>query len=212
MAAYTRALDAKQGFNFKKDQQMPIGFLTNLKIGQEPFDRDFWVNSPMSATSPTQSETEGVAAEGKLQVVAVLKQIAWEMGDTESIDFEGVIGIVGKQKMSSLVYASMIDVDCEFGFTVYEYDPLNKKYYAAFGNKASGGTDDAGAFISKGQIKKDSGALQLTIEADADTDVESPINYKFTLKVVPKPIAQTLLFATSATRKVTKNWGRKGPI
>jgi hypothetical protein len=41
--------------------------------------------------------------------------------------------------------------------------------------------------------------------------VESPINYKFKISVVPKPTPQLLYFATSASRKVTKNWGRQGP-
>lgn len=211
MATYTRALDIQQGFNFKKDQQKPMGFITMLKIGTEVFDRDLTVNSPMAAVAGTALNTEATATTGELQVVGVLMQATWELGDTDSIDFEAVVSIQSKQRISSLVYASMIDVDCEIGFVVYEYDPLSKKYYAAFSNKAQAATDDTGATGVKGQIKKEDANLALTIEADAEPTVESPINYKATIKVVPKPLAQLLYFATSATRKVTKNWGRLGP-
>ena len=44
------------------------------------------------------------------------------------------------------------------------------------------------------------------------TDVVSPKLYPFTLEVVPQPIAQTLFLAASVSDKVTKGWGRKGPV
>jgi hypothetical protein len=157
MATYSRTLDAKQGFNFKKDQQMPMGFMTMLKIGTEVFDRDFTVNSPMAASPGSGIVTQATATTGALTVVGVLKSVSWALGDTDSLDFEGVCSIQSKQRMSSLVFASMIDVDCEVGFVVYEYDPLAKKYYAAFSNKAQAATDDSGGSSVRGQIKKDSG-------------------------------------------------------
>lgn len=211
MASYDRTLDVKQGFNFKKDEQKPMGFITNLKIGTEVFDRDFTVNSPMAAVTATQLKSDATATVGVLQVVGVLETAKWALGDTDSLDFEVMLSIQSKQRISSLIYASMIDVDCEIGFVVYEYDPLSKKYYAAFSNKAQAGTDDSGATAVKGQIKKEDTNLALTIQPDASSEVESPINYKAEIKVVPKPLAQILYFATSATRKVTKNWGRVGP-
>lgn len=211
MATYERTLDVKQGFNFKKDEQKPMGFITNLKIGTEVFDRDLTVNSPMAAVTSTQLKSDATATVGVLQVVGVLETAKWELGDTDSIDFEAMLSIQSKQRISSLLYASMIDVDCEIGFVIYEYDPLSKKYYAAFSNKAQAATDDSGATSVKGQIKKEDTTLALTIEPDASSEVESPINYKAGIKVVPKPLAQILYLATSATRKVTKNWGRVGP-
>ncbi len=36
-------------------------------------------------------------------------------------------------------------------------------------------------------------------------------NYDFTLTIVPQPIAQNLFLAAAVTRRVTKQWGRKGP-
>ena len=210
MATYDRALDVAQGFNFKKYQQKAIGFLTHLKIGVESFTADMTVNSPM-ASVPTQGQNmDGQATAGALKVVSVLEKVAWEMGDTEPLQFEGFLSIAGKQAFSALLYATMIDVDVEVGFVVYEYDPLAKKYYAAFSNSAQAASDTPTGFV-KGQVKKDGGALSMTVEMEPNDAVESPINYKFTLSVVPKPEAQTLKFATSALRKVTKNWGRVGP-
>jgi hypothetical protein len=207
MATYDRALDIVQGFNFKKDVQKAIGFLTKLKIGTETITPDMTVNSPMAATATVTSATADV---GALKVVAVLEKATWEMGDTDPLQFEGNLSIAGKQAFSALLYSAMIDIDVEIGFVVYEYDALAKKYFAAFSNSAQG-TTDASATGVLGQIKKDGENLAMTIEMEPHDTVQSPINYKFTLQVVPKPKAQILKFATSSTRKVTKNWGRVGP-
>lgn len=214
MATYDRSLNIQQGFNFKKDVQQPIGFVTWLKIGTEKIEADMTVNSPMAATPGTESAKTGTASDGNLKVVAVLEKITWEMGDTDPLQFEGQLSIAGKQAFSALLYATMIDVDIEIGFVIYEYDPLAKKYYAAFSDTAQAATDAAAAASTgvRGQIKKDGDNLAMTIEMDPNTDVQSPINYKFTLQVVPKPEKQTLKFATSTSRKTTKNWGRVGPL
>lgn len=210
MPEFTRELDPTQGFNFKKDFQKTIGFLTMLKIGTESFAADFTVNSPMAVTAASGITTQATATAGALNVVAVLKNISWTMGDTDPLVFKGLLSIAGKQAFSALLYASMIDIDVEIGFVIYEYDPLAKKYYAAFSNSAQASTDATATGV-KGQIKKDGTDLKMTINPEADPDVQSPINYEFDLEVVPKPVVQPLLFATSAMRKVTKNWGRTGP-
>lgn len=210
MPEFTRELDPTQGFNFKKDYQKTIGFLTALKIGTESFAADFTVNSPMAVTAASGITTQATATAGALNVVAVLKNITWTMGDTDPLVFKGLLSIAGKQAFSALLYASMIDIDVEIGFVIYEYDPLAKKYYAAFSNSAQANTDATATGV-KGQIKKDGTDLKMTINPEADEAVQSPINYEFDLEVVPKPIVQPLLFATSSTRKVTKNWGRTGP-
>jgi len=207
MATYERELNIIQGFNFKKDVQLPIGFLTMLKVGTETFTQDMTVNSPMAATATASSATADV---GALKVVAVLGKVTWEMGDTDALQFEGNLSIAGKQTFSALLYSAMIDIDIEIGFVVYEYDALAKKYFAAFSNSAQGDADASSTGVL-GQIKKDNENLAMTIEMEPHDTVQSPINYKFTLQVVPKPKAQILKFATSSTRKVTKNWGRVGP-
>lgn len=211
MPEFTRELDPTQGFNFKKDYQKTIGFLTMLKIGTETFTPDFTVNSPMAVTAASGITTQATATAGALNVVAVLKNISWAMGDTDPLVFKGLLSIAGKQAFSALLYASMIDIDVEIGFVIYEYDPLAKKYYAAFSNSAQGNTDATATGV-RGQIRKEDVNLKMTIQPEADSAVQSPINYEFDLEVVPKPVVQSLLFATSSTRKVTKNWGRTGPL
>lgn len=211
MPEFTRELDPTQGFNFKKDYQKTIGFLTMLKIGTESFAADFTVNSPMAVTTASGITTQATATAGALNVVAVLKSISWAMGDTDPLVFKGLLSIAGKQAFSALLYASMIDIDVEVGFVIYEYDPLAKKYYAAFSNSAQGSTDATATGV-KGQIRKEDVNLKMVIQPEADAAVQSPINYEFDLEVVPKPVVQSLLFATSSTRKVTKSWGRTGPL
>lgn len=211
MADYERTLDLKQGYNFKKDIQKPIGFITSLKIGMTMFAPDQKVNSPIKATDEGAGALQTTAVTGELAVVSVLSKIKWGMGDTDPIEFEGTLSISGKQNFAGLLYATMIDVDVEIGWVVYEYDPLARKYYAAYSNSAQGTLDVSGGTIAQGLIKKDGESLQMTLSPDPGEEVQSPQNYAFTLQVVPQPLAQALLFATSATRKVTKMWGRTGP-
>lgn len=212
MAEYTRELNLPQGYNFKKDVQLPIGFLTKLQIGTELFVADQTVNSPVGVTAGSGVETTATAEKGTLKVVGVLNNITWAMGDTDAIIVKGTISIAGKQAFSGLLYASMIDIDVTFGFVVYEYDPLAKKYYTAFSNGNTGAADGGlGATDLLGQIQKDGENLKMSIEPEPNSEVQSPMNYGFELGIVPKPQQQLVYFATSATRKTTKNWGRDAP-
>lgn len=208
MPTYERELDLVQGYNFKKDVQKPIGFITGLTIGGVPLNPDLTVSSPMVAI---ENSTDAAAKEeaGKLTVVAVLKKIKWDLGDTDPIEFEGTLSVTGKQTAMGLLYATMIDTALTISWVIYEYDPLYKKYYVAFSNSGQGATDSKGGGKGvPGLIKKDGDNLTLTVSPSPATDVQSPENYDFTLQVVPWPTPTPLLLASAATRKVTKPWGR----
>lgn len=211
MPSYERELDLVQGYNFKKDIQKPIGFITSLTIGEAVILPDQTVSTPITNVAATASSTDADMTAGTLAVVSVLKKIKWDLGDTDPIEFEGTLSVNGKQLVMGLLYATMINIQVSVGYVIYEFDPINKKYFVAFSNTVSGAADaTAGAGVSA-LVKKDGDNLALTVSPTPSSEVQSPENYDFTLQVVPLPVAQKLFLAAATTRRVTKFWGRQGP-
>lgn len=212
MPSYERELDLVQGYNFKKDVQNPVGFITKLSIGPASIEPDQTISTPMNKIGAV-TNVAAEESEGTLKVVSVLKKIKWDLGDTDPLEFEGTLSVTGKQMVMGLLYATMIDIQIAVSFVIYEYDPLYHQYYVAFSDTVSGSTDvgAAGAGVL-GLIKKDGANLALTVSPTPSSDVQSPENYDFTLQVVPWPKAQPLYLAAASTRKVTKPWGRVGPV
>lgn len=214
MPSYERTLDLVQGYNFKKDVQLPIGFITYLSIGTgQIVPADQTISTPITniATPATVTAAAGVA--GSLKVVSVLKRIKWDLGDIDPIEFEGTLSVTGKQFVMSLLYATMIDIDVSVSFVVYEYDPVARVYFVAFSNTVIT-TGDVPATASagiRGLVRKESGALKLEVSPTPAAEVQSPENYDFKLTVSPQPLNQQLFLAAANTRRVTKYWGRLGP-
>lgn len=188
MPTFQKHCDIKQGYDYQKDVQTPIGYLTSLKIGDTELKADQTVKDPM-------------APDTDLPVVAVLSGALWELGVTDAFHFAGQLSVYNKQNVLSLVYKSLAKVDVTFKMAVYEYDPLEKKYF-----KCLLGTDDAAL---NGLVEKSNGELTLSISEDASTEVESPKNYAFHIGINPQPSAQTVTIATSFSDKVVKSWGMK---
>jgi hypothetical protein len=216
MPSYERELDLVQGYNFKKDVQKPIGFITALTLGKSNvLPADQMVSSPMVDKTGVATTDTGQAQEtvGALKVVSVLKKIKWDLGDVDPIEFEGTLSVTGKQMLMGMLYATLIDINVSVSYCIYEYDPLACIYFAAYANSMVG-TSDAGMKSGKGalgMIKKDGANLALTVSPSPSEEVQSPENYNFTLQIVPQPIQQTLYLASASNRKVTKSWGRTGP-
>mgnify|MGYP000644450110 CR=1 FL=1 len=204
MPSYERDLDLPQGYNFKKDVQKPIGFITSLTIGGIRLLTDQTVTTPF--TRPTNTgATTATEAVGTLKVVAVLKKIKWDLGDTDPIEFEGTLSVTSKQTVMGLLYASMLDTSVRISWVVYEYDPLNRKYFSAFASSAVGSADAGNVTRGvPGLLMKDGDNLALTVTPSPATDVQSPENYDFTIKVIPWPLATSLYLASASLRKVTK--------
>lgn len=213
MPSYERELDLVQGYNFKKDVQKPIGFITGLTIGGNNILADQQVSTPindMKSVKTTMTDSEVKA--GSLKVVSVLKKVKWDLGDVDPIEFEGTVSVQGKQMLMGLLFATMINIDVTVSYVVYEYDPLARVYYVAFSNSPAGNLDVKGGGKGvAGMIKKDGDNLALTVQPTPSQDVQSPENYDFTLQIVPSPTPQPLYLAAASTRRVTKYWGRLGP-
>ncbi|MCX4244130.1 hypothetical protein [Paraliomyxa miuraensis] len=186
MATFSKSLDIYQGYNYKKDVQTPVGFITALKIGDVTLKADQTCKDPM-------------APETDLAVVAVLSGSMWELGVTDAHYFTGQISVYNKQQVQLLTYKDLTKVDCEYTFSVYEYDPIEKKYF-----KCLLPTDDA---TLKGILEKNGRDLNLSAADDASPEVQSPENYAFQIGIKPQPSAQTVTVAVSFSDKVVKSWG-----
>lgn len=188
MPTFQKSCDIQQGYNFKKDIQTSVGFLTSLKIGDLTLKADQTVKDPLSP------ETD-------FPVVAVLTGAMWELGVTDTLYYTGQISVYNKQQTQLLVYKDMTKVDVVFKFAVYSYDPIEKKYF-----KCLLGTDDAEL---NGILEKNGADLNLSVSDDASGEVQSPENYAFQIGVKPQPSAQVVTVATSFSDKVVKAWGLK---
>jgi len=185
---FQKSCDIQQGYNFKKDIQTSVGYLTSLKIGDVTLKADQTVKDPL-------------APETDFPVVAVLTGAMWELGVTDTLYYTGQISVYNKQQTQLLVYKDLSKVDVVFKFSVYSYDPIEKKYF-----KCLLGTDDAEL---NGLLEKTGADLNLSVADDASAEVQSPENYAFQVGVKPQPSAQVVTVATSFSDKVVKSWGLK---
>ena len=186
MAVVDHSLDVYQGFNYKKDKQTPVGFLTKMKVGDKEMKVDITIKDP------TAPETD-------LKCVAVLESCQWATGPTDPVHVFGRISTQNKQDVGLLVLKELTKIDVLFQFTVYDYDPIAKKYFKAF---HAADTD------MKGILEKEGGDLSLGISGEPAGEVQSPENYGFWAGIKPQPEAQVLHVATSDTNKVALPWGR----
>ncbi|GAB4556931.1 MAG: hypothetical protein Tsb0020_00600 [Haliangiales bacterium] len=188
MPEFSKACDIYQGYNYKKDKQTTVGYITSLKVGDTELTAD------QTCKDPTAPETD-------LTVVAVLSGVMWELGVTDAVYFSGQISVKNKQSLLALVYKDMTKIDIQFKFDVYEYDPVEKKYF-----KCMLPTDDA---TLKGLLEKNGSELNLSVSDDASMEVQSPENYSMSIGIKPQPEAQQVTIATSFSNKVVKSWGLK---
>ncbi len=186
MATFQKSCDVYQGYNYRKDKQTAVGFITEMKIGDTTLTADQTCKDPLSP-------------EDDLKVVAVLSGALWELGVTDALYFSGQISTTNQQSVKLLTYKDLTKVDVTCKFTVYDYDLAEKKYF-----KTMMGTDDAEL---KGVLEKSGGDLNLNVADDPSPEVQSPENFAFQVGIKPQPEAQQLTIATSFSQKVVKAWG-----
>jgi hypothetical protein len=186
MAEFYKNCDVYQGYNYRKDKQTTVGFVTSLKIG------DLELTADQTCKDPTAPETD-------VKAVLVLSGSMWGLGVTDAVYVSGQVSVGNKQKLMGLLYKDLTKVDVEFKFAVYEYDPVEKKYY-----KCMLPADDA---VLKGILEKNGSDLNLSVADDPSREVQSPENYAVQVGIKPQPSAQTVTVATSFSDKVVKAWG-----
>lgn len=186
MPSFSKGCDMYQGFNFKKDKTTTVGFITKLKVATSDITADFTVKDVLNPTTD-------------LKVAAVLTSVLWETGVTDAVYLSGQISATNRQNVALLTYLNLTNVEVTFQFTVYEYDPVQKKYYKCLH------CNDADM---KGILEKSSGGdLNITVADEPGSEVQSPINYSFQIGIKPQPTAQTLQIATADQKTVVKSWG-----
>lgn len=184
MSEFNKYCDIYQGYNYKKDRQTPIGYITKLKIGDAELSADQTVKDPMSP-------------DDDLKVVAVLNAALWGLGVTDAVYFSGQLSVASKQSCLELIYKSLTKVEIMFQFSVYDYDPVAKKYY-----KCLTVDDDL-----KGILEKNGDQLTLSVAEDKSTEVQSPENYAFHIGIKPQPEAQNITVAVADQKNIVKAWG-----
>lgn len=187
MPTFSMICDVKQGFNFEKDKQGVVGFITSLKIGDVQLDAKITVKDP---TAPTTD----------LAVVSVLSAASWDIGATDALVLNGQIDTKNKQKVALLTIKDLSKIDVLVKFKVYDYDDVAGVYYLCM---------HSNDVELKGTVEKTDSELYLNISSGPSDAVKSPKNYAFAISITPKAEAQQIHLATSNADKVAKDWGIK---
>ena len=185
MAESTYSTSLRQGFNFEKDSQELVGHITSLKIGDKEFKSDFSVTDPEDVTKA-------------VKVFGVMTQIYWAGGYADPVELACNISTDNKNVVATLLHKSMSNTEVELGFTVYDYDPQQKKYFKCFH------TNDVKL---KCLVYKRGGELAMNLDMDQGMEVVSPKNYAFHLGAMPQDENQEIHLAVSVSDKFVKQFG-----
>jgi hypothetical protein len=187
MPQFARALDVVQGFNFKKDKQGPVGFVTSITIG----------GTVLNADLQTIKDPEKPGDNLSGNVVAVLNHYLWETGATDAIYLSGQVSTGNKQLLASMLLGTFSSIEVLVKYVVYEYDPLAKKYFKSNFLDAE----------LKGLLEKSGDDLNLSIADDESREVQSPKNFTFQIGIKPQATEQSINVATADAKNIAKKWG-----
>ena len=101
MPQFARSLDVYQGFNFKKDKQTPVGYITALKVGDVTFVAD-----QETIKDPEQPD-KAIAS----KVVGVLNHYMWATGITDAIYLSAQISTNNKQALAAALLGSWSNIE-----------------------------------------------------------------------------------------------------
>jgi hypothetical protein len=186
MAEVSYSCDVSQGFNFQKDQQTLVGHINKLKVAGKELAVDMAVTNPENVTGD------------KVKVVGVVSGIYWGGGYADSMQFSCQVSNPNKKTLAVLTQMEMANTMVEFVFTIYDYDPDEKKYYKCFHS------NDA---VLKGLVQKSGGQLTISIDAEQSQEVMSPKNFTMQLGIMPEDLEQDTHMAISVSDKMVKRWG-----
>ena len=177
--------DMMQGFNFRKDKMVQIGFVTSLKIG------DTTLSADITCKDPENNQNDK-------KVVGVCSYTGWTASPTDPLNLNIQVSETAKNALDTLTKKNMSNVEIDFQFDCYHYDPSEKKYYKNF---HSNDTDMKGLIYGQGDD------LAIRIVLDPNTVVQEPRNYTLSLGIKPQPTQQELHYASSVSDKLVMQWG-----
>lgn len=131
------------------------------------------------------------------KVVGVLNHYLWETGITDAMYLSAQISTSNKQVLSAALMGAWANVNVEFQYVIYEYDPLAKKYFK------SNFTDA----VLKGILEKNGDELNLTVADDPSHEVQSPKNFTCQVGIKPATQEQAVNMATGSSKNIVKKWG-----
>ena len=187
MPQFSRSLDIYQGFNFKKDKQTSVGFVTKLELG------DVALAADQTSIKDPEHPGQNIGA----NVVGVLSHYLWETGTTDAMYLSMQVSVSNKTNLSAKLLTDWTNMEVTFAYVVYEYDPKEKKYF-----KSNWTETDL-----KGILEKSGDNLNLTVADDPSTEVQSPKNFTFQIGIKPATLEQSVNIATAHQKVIAKKWG-----
>ena len=179
------SLDMQQGFNFRKDVMTKIGFVTSLKIGDTDLAKDFVLKDPENSSTDKK-------------VVGVISYLEWSGSPTEQVQISVQVSEDAKNKLDTLTRKAMSNVEVQYQFDCYNYDPREKKYFKNF---------HANSTDMKGLINSEGKDLSIKMHLDPNGFVQNPANYTLQIGVKPQALQQDLHYASSVSDKLVMQWG-----
>jgi len=177
------SLDVVQGFNFQPEVQSSFGFLASLNLNQHTFTPDISVASPGTNVS----------------VVGVLSSIDWAGGVADPIVLHAMVSTANKQILALYEHQILSTASVSFNFQVWSYDPVRKVFFEAF-------SPQNGQPLS-GLIAKQGATYLFSVASSPGTDVPNPVNFEFTITILPAPLSQFLVFRTDSAHSIVKQFG-----
>jgi hypothetical protein len=185
MAESSYSCSVTQGFNFEKDSQEIVGHINYLKIGDTEIKADLNVTNPEDISKT-------------VKVVGVASDIYWNGGYADPVQFGCQVATENKNLLATLTHKSMANTEVLLTFTIYDYDPKEKKFFKCFH------TNDEKLECL---VLKEGGELALRIDADQSMEIVSPKNYSFTLSAMPQDLEMAIHVAVSCEGKFAKKFG-----
>jgi len=178
------ALSQKQGFNFDNNGKDPLGFVNTLTIGAVTIEPDVEVHHPTAAHLPPKS-------------VGVLGSIAWGGGSADPIELTVYISAKNRERIEQLLHGGVADTSVKIDFVVYNYDPINKKYFKAFFPNSC---------PARGQIRKDSEGSPFKL-GEKGAAVATPENWALSIVIGPANGVVQLTYGIPNAAATDKTWG-----
>jgi hypothetical protein len=186
MPQFRKVCDVTQGYNYKKDVQTNVGYITTISVGGTALAADqTTVKDPLNSSN-------------NITVVAVVSDVQWDIGVTDAVYFSGQVSVYNRQTVLGMIYNTLTSFAVTFQFDIYEYDLVADKYFKCF---TCAGT------TMNGLLEKRGDDLNLTVADDRSTQVQSPANFAFSIGIKPQPSAQSLTIATADQKNIVKPWG-----
>ena len=132
------------------------------------------------------------------KVVGIASFVGWSASPTEPVQMNIQVSETAKNKLDTLTKKNMSNVEVDFKFDCYNYDPNEKKYFKNFHSNDT---------ALKSLINGEGDDLAIRINLQQDQIVQEPRNYTLSMAVKPQPKAQELHYASSVSDKLVMQWG-----